>query len=624
MTEYRSLIVAIFLSIATFGCSDDESKIAVAHITTNLSISSIDSGPVSDLEAHDELHIFYDLKVEGFNDIDLSIYFYALNTNELLNSERDENIAEMTHSYNLGNINLEHISEGNMTLAAILTIPPQMLGGDYKVIAVIDPHDVHQETIEGDNYPSEEHTEYAYTTIHVSELSENDFILEKVEFGANAIVLDIPETETEVTLNHSEIIGYIDAIYEGDADTEARLHASVYINGIWHTVDFWDSENQVYASSETIVFKHVDYTHHFGFDINFSHAILELIYAQYNGDILNSLQVKLEIQNPHAKQESATDNNVKVISIPYYFFDTSETFKSQNHTSTLSSEDEEEEVTTDLMADFGHTFGDKGKAAARLLVGAGLALNPFKKSISLKGDARLYSYIFNAESELLKAEAEKRYLLGTGRAQTNFYLYAFGDKVFQITNFDDESVLTKEWEQNENLAETSFFVGPVPMRVAAGVDGRIGYDIGFGFGYSELIDMNYSVTLTGKIIDDLDLNLFANGGINLAITTAGLEVSLKLIKESFILEMAAGLDSSNEAWSGVELGYGLSIKNEIDAISGRLGLFSEVEVPKFCKIWGAALPCGLKTNKYYLWLYHTDSVYQKKWTIYEASGSTNL
>lgn len=67
----------------------------------------------------------------------------------------------------------------------------------------------------------------------------------------------------------------------------------------------------------------------------------------------------------------------------------------------------------------------------------------------------------------------------------------------------------------------------------------------------------------------------------------------------------------------------LSITN-IDSGPGRLGLFSEIKVPKFCKIWGAALPCGLKTNKYHLWLYQTDSVYKKSWTMYEDNGSTNL
>jgi hypothetical protein len=190
--------------------------------------------------------------------------------------------------------------------------------------------------------------------------------------------------------------------------------------------------------------------------------------------------------------------------------------------------------------------------------------------------------------------------------------------------YDDASRFKKEWEVWENLAEKKFFVGPIPLRITAGVDGRVGYDIGFGFGYNEIIDMTYSVSVTGKIIDDLDLNLFVNGGIDLAVTKAGVEASLNLIEESFIIEMAAGVDSENTAWSGLELGYGMSIKNEIDVISGKFGLFSEVYVPKFCKIWGAALPCGFKWNKYHLWLYQTDSVYKKKWTIYEDNGYTNL
>jgi hypothetical protein len=424
----RRLINAMILALAISGCGDSE------PIHNNLSVTSIDSGPVSQLQAHDELHVFYELKVEGFDDIDLSIYFYALNTAELLNSANDPDIAEMEHAYNLGHIELEDISEGDMSLSATLTLPPEMLGGDYKVIAMIDPHDLHEETIEIDNHPNVEHTEYPYTSINVSEFSQHNFIIEMVELGSNAIVLDIPATETKVTHNHSEIIGYIDAIYEGEADTEGLLHASVYINGIWQPVDFWDAENEVYSESDPIVFRHTDYEHHFGFDLNFSHEILELLYEQYSSENINSLQIKFEIENIHAKQESATDDNFKIVSIPYYFFNSAANLSSK--TNRLESKDEDEERTTGLTGDFGHTFGDKEKAAARLIVGAGLALNPINKSFSLKVEAGVYSYIFNTESELLKAEAVRRYVLGQGKGFTNYYFYAFGDKILQITSYD--------------------------------------------------------------------------------------------------------------------------------------------------------------------------------------------
>jgi hypothetical protein len=152
--------------------------------------------------------------------------------------------------------------------------------------------------------------------------------------------------------------------------------------------------------------------------------------------------------------------------------------------------------------------------------------------------------------------------------------------------------------------------------VSAGIDGSVGFEFTMGYALSEL----YS----GGDIFAAGFGGFANGGVDILFVSAGITVDINLIDNVLSLDTSASLALLEDGVVDPQIEYSFELTDEIDIISGRFGLFADVRGVKWCKKWGIPYPCGKKTNRYYLWLYQTPSVFSKNWTLYSKDGSVKL
>jgi hypothetical protein len=122
----------------------------------------------------------------------------------------------------------------------------------------------------------------------------------------------------------------------------------------------------------------------------------------------------------------------------------------------------------------------------------------------------------------------------------------------------------------------------------------------------------------------VDFGAFGRGGIDLALVSAGVQAILTLIDNTFALESNAGFALVTSGNKNPHIYYGIELKNDLDVISGKFGLYAKTVGVKWCKKWGIPYPCGKKETKYDLWLYQTKSVYNKSWTLYSKEDEIEL
>jgi hypothetical protein len=193
----------------------------------------------------------------------------------------------------------------------------------------------------------------------------------------------------------------------------------------------------------------------------------------------------------------------------------------------------------------------------------------------------------------------------------------FNNVVFEDEKFTAkyEKSWEKKWEEEKVLAHSTFTVGPVPIKVEAGVTGDLGFELKVGY--------NAELYAEGDLFH-VDFGAFGRGGVDLLAASAGVQAVLTLIDNTFTMESNAGFALLTENNTNPHIEYGIELKNDLDVISGKFGLYAETIGVKWCKKWGIPYPCGKKTSRYDLWLYKTKSVYNKSWTIYSKEGDINL
>jgi len=179
-----------------------------------------------------------------------------------------------------------------------------------------------------------------------------------------------------------------------------------------------------------------------------------------------------------------------------------------------------------------------------------------------------------------------------------------------------EKTFEKSWEEERTLVQARFTVGPVPIKVSAGVDGSVGFELTIGYALSELYANGdlFSTQFGG----------FARGGVDLLLVEAGVTIDLTIIDNVLAFDSSAELALLADGVVDPRVEYSFELTDDIDVISGRFGLYADVRSVKWCKKWGIPYPCGKKTTTYYLWFYQTPSVFKKSWTLYSKEGSFSL
>ena len=175
----------------------------------------------------------------------------------------------------------------------------------------------------------------------------------------------------------------------------------------------------------------------------------------------------------------------------------------------------------------------------------------------------------------------------------------------------------KEWSFGKKKGYTQqFIVGIVPVKITAGAQATVGYVAKIG------IDGITSVT--GSFKPKADMGAYVQGGVGVVGYSAGVEADLWLLNESLKNSVTASLDfvedADHEYIAAINGDLHEKIYNYFRGPNGKLYLYAEYTVPKYCRRFGVRYICGFKTKtkRKYLDKWRTSS---SKMTILDKEQS---
>lgn len=602
----------------------------------NLTLTRLDATTLNLYEVDDTLRIDYELVVSELDTPDVQVDFYIVHAESESGSSRASGV-DIEESHYLASAEFSEIANGSYIDSIEVTIPQVDIYGKYWIVAIVDPNDEILESNEDDNHPNidnENHVEgnFPALEIDIEPSPEHEFVFVSSYIDGGLVVLDSPDVHEGTGTNHSDVIGHVDAIYHGTVEATAELTAEILINNNYQSVQLWDSNSESYTDAQSIDFEYNGDEHFFGFDLALTDQQLSDLYDSYDESAeLNTFTVRLTLTDTTSQGSEFDQNNNQVeISVPLYFFEQEDTVAATSNASSnvKSVKTNASSVTPAGFSNTGNqlsvdgsydtSYGDASKFKVGVDLAGELKADLLDKSASVESGGSVDMWIFNAKNTIFGISFDgQAYLSGLNTGYESEMI------IFNSTVFEDEywnaqfsKTFEKSWEEERILAQARFTVGPIPVKVSAGIEGGIGFELELAYAQSEL-------TAEGDIFST-NFGGFANGGVDLLIAEAGVTIEINIIENVLSLESSANLALLDDGEVDPRIEYSFELTDEIDVISGRFGLFADVWSVKWCKALFVPYPCGSRRTTYYLWLYQTPSVFAKEWTIYSKEGTVRL
>ena len=582
----------------------------------NVTVSEIQVLTAGPLVPRDTLEVSYLIDATKVGDQLVETDFYLLHrpslTTVAVAATAQE--AELEHAFYLGRASAARLRDGETRLLAAFEIPTAIVEfGEHIVVAIVDPDNLIAEADEEDNQPGETNADHAFDSVLIEAGSDHDLHIAEFTLSDGAVILDAPSTDPDVgiTLRRADVIGHIDAVYTGVVDgLSAGMFCEVLLSTGWQPVRLWDAAAQAYADDLVIDFAYKDDEHFFGIDIDLEPAQVSDLYAGYDPAGDNSISLRCGLVDLSTLAELDLSNNSIEVSVPLFFFDNRVASAAVPALRTQAAP-----TVTTYGGSYGKTYGDRSKFAVSLDFAGEIVLDGIDAGGSFSASGEIDLYIFNAFNTLFSIDYSGSGYVGAGPTGYASEMVIFNNVAFSEEKFVAEfsKAFEKSWEERKVLASTRFTVGPIPVKVEAGVEGDVGLALEVGY-------QNAALSAEGDIFST-DFGAFADGGVDLLVASAGVEAELTLIDDVLSLESSVDL---SPIFSHKRIDYAIDLTDEIDVISGRFGIFAELSGIKWCKKFGIPYPCGSKKTRYDLWLYQTPSVFQKEWTLYGKSGSISL
>jgi hypothetical protein len=381
----------------------------VSEITNNLEITMISTGPLDMLEPSDTVKAYYTVDVTGFDNLDVEVHFYLMQSEELtLRSEQETAIKDIQQ---IAVVELSALAQGISEHEIELQLPAQLKGGNYHIIAQIDPNDYHRESIEVDNHPSVEHEpyldgEFPHADIVVREQEGHDYKLLNTTFGQSSLIIDAPGADNGESEHHPDIIGYFEAGYEGANQGVSNIKAEVMVAGNWIETHFWDAQNNRYTETLVHEFDSELQLEHIGFDISLAPDLLQQLYDNYDVQSDNQLELRFTLNDAAQEAETRTDNNQIITSIPLYFFEQTQIPLERMAKQDLYQTSAVNPATIGLAninfsREFNKSYGDKSKFSIGVDLQGKLFIVPVgDPGGRITGEGTVEAYFFKAKNTL--------------------------------------------------------------------------------------------------------------------------------------------------------------------------------------------------------------------------------
>ena len=194
-----------------------------------------------------------------------------------------------------------------------------------------------------------------------------------------------------------------------------------------------------------------------------------------------------------------------------------------------------------------------------------------------------------------------------GQASYRGYVSVFGRAIIDDSR-NVSTTVSKEWsrawDEEKTFVNKTFFLGPVPINVRAGASGTMGFGAGLGYG-------NKVISAYGDLLST-ELSAFASGGVDVFGFGGGVEANLLLISHTFGVSGRADLSKLRQRVVGITA----KAQNDLEAIKGKFELYGSHPDFHFC--------CSTYTRRHYLTLYETPALFDKRWTLLNASKAVRF
>ena len=539
----------------------------------------------------------------------------------------------------LGEFLVENLVPGNQGFTAQFEVPADIAdAGDYLLIGVVDPDGILTEdsNVEDNRTRDIEPTLASPTLkrIAISEDGINDLQILDAQVAEGFLLLEAPAAAgasnlgsrraTQITntdTDESHVVGHIDVRKIGSASLTANVEVDVIINGEITPAAMWDGQNDVWYEQATLTLPNATETHYVPWDLRLSDAQIAALWAAYDPQAPdNTATLRFRTVLVDGGAEESLENNQFDLTIPLRFFSPEahsevpfEGLASAAGAAPLKGVYKNGGASAaaagNLSFDkvFQQSYGDASKFAITMDVRSLNELSGADASATLANRGNVTLKVFGKGFELFDAEA-----LAGADGYANSADYSVGVRVLGNTVLDQGQDASDQlqrswslsWEEERTLADQRFFVGPVPLRVQAGISGSMGFGAGLAF-------QNLTLTATGDVFF-MSLDAFAKGSIDAFVASGGVGADLLLVGENLGI---VGEVDFNQLGNG-KVTLRASAVNQLRAIEGDFYLFAKYKKYKWC--------CKIKNKEARFTLYSTGALYDKTWTLLSEQATLSL
>ena len=223
-----------------------------------------------------------------------------------------------------------------------------------------------------------------------------------------------------------------------------------------------------------------------------------------------------------------------------------------------------------------------------------LEVTVYTKSNSLSDVMGLASpTLTESEKTAIKAKADGNASLTASRLRRQKLYKKAKSSVKSYSGSGSTAVsLIKNWDIGKRKGFTQqYVVGIVPVKITAGAQATVGFE--------STVGLTGITTIEGTFKPFAKIGAYVQGGIGVIGYSAGVEADLWLVTESLRNRVTGELVLVEKDGYITRIDGDLDerITNYFRGPNGKLYLYAEYSVPKYCRAWGKRYVCGVKTKK---------------------------
>jgi len=576
------------------GCKESghtiQNKVEILSLT-------VEENQSNSYRAGDPVYIFttFQWKELQHQDQNVQLYYYLFDHNRQEKNETD------IVAYHLGTVNVHFSGTSMVSRQDKFYIPDSIKHSGAYDIMVFD--DLMQKLNKNTTMePSSGETSQIKNTININK-SEADLRIRKIQIEENDVSV---ETNDSINGNREAQIHGSITLHTVQANKLAIIKVQILIDNNWKDLLLWDSEALQYKKENQILLNEKEIDYYFPLLIKFPKDAISALQQEHQTSNESSEKhwIRLRIEEKNQDGESYT--------IEEREGETSLSKELAIHLYTTSSPKLKNIVG--ISADFNSgsnlMIGKKKYFASGLkLKGhAGFDLFPIP-AFNVSADIDLPLYIGGAYNDFLEYQirysknltaVEESISLNNG-GETKIYMLE--NLVYKENNFGRELNWEKEDSPkfDQKFATGDFMVGPIPITVTFGARGYFYY----------YFMIRFSDHLLGRTNIHPYLAAYLRGGVGIPDASVGVETDLVILEDRFSTSaninptVIQGKVVNNKIELdiiGVDIA--LNAHNNVEIISGKVGLYCDYLEPKWCKKGVFTYPCGKKEGESYLWFYH--------------------